>query len=77
MIHNERGLRVSGEPVKRHIVRVEVDVEVTGKPNKDDARAAVEAFVAGSLYTGVPSVTPYRVIGRPNAKRATVAPDAS
>ncbi len=76
MTHNDRGLRVSGEPVKRHIVRVELDVEVTGQPNADTAKGHVENAVGACLTHGV-RLGDYemRFLGRPNAKRATVAPE--
>ena len=78
MSHNERGLRIDGAPVKRHIVRVELDVEVTGAHNATQARMESEEKVTYAMryqsqqYPGGP-----RLLGRPNAKRAQLAPDES
>ncbi len=104
MIDNDCGLRVSGEPVKRHIVRVELDVEVAKRPTAADARLASEVMLHEALTNkafahywmvrllgrpnakqaaqietqdlGTYNAGP-RVVGRPNANRATVAPDES
>ena len=76
MSHNERGLRIDGAPVKRHDVVVEVLMRVEGSPNKDHARGHAEEVVRECLGERELWWTDARLLGRPNAKRATVAPDA-
>ncbi len=74
MIHNERGLRVSGEPVKTHDVTVVIRVE--GQANAEMARSYVEDAVDECLESSnILQDYRLRMIGRPNAKRATVAPE--
>ncbi len=76
MIHNERGLRTDGRPVRRHIVRVELDVEVPGNMTNAEAREMGEGTVYVALNTSLKlKHQGVSLLGRPNAKRATVAPE--
>ena len=65
-----------GAPLKRYIVRVELDLEVTGRPNKSDAMGHAEWVVKDCMGAREMAWTDCRLLGRPNPKRATVAPDA-
>ena len=85
MTHNERGLRIDGAPgasetlrVKRHDVVVEVLVRVDGSGSKDQARARAEVAIDDALTftkTWTEERWAARLLGRPNAKRAQLAPE--
>ena len=76
MSHNERGLRIDGAPVKRSIVTLDLPVETTGPRTNAEVRALVEDVVHDCMGERELAWTGVRLLGRPNAKRATVAPDA-
>ncbi len=73
MIHNDRGLRVDASVVKKaHDVVVEVLLRVLGQANKDDARIVAERAVSTAMHQDR-VWSEVQLLGRPNAKRATVA----
>ncbi len=78
MIHNDGGLHVIREPVKQYVVRVELDVEVSGQMNETRAKELAEAFIADELgaYAGyVYGRSVIKMLGRPKATGATLAPE--
>ena len=73
-------------PVKRHDVTVEVLVRVDGQGNKNEAKARAEHVVNQALRAHIPLADyaaevwnrPWhrvKMLGRPNAKRAQMAPE--
>ncbi len=67
---------MSGAPVKRHIVRVEMDLLVEKRPTAADARLAAEVMLHEALTNKeFADYWMVRLLGQPNAKRATVAPE--
>ena len=75
MSHNARGLRIDGKMVKRHDVTVVIRVE--GQPNAEASKVVVENAVASCLVEGWGSLADrgMQMLGRPNAKRAQLAPE--
>ncbi len=67
---------MSGEPVKRHIARVELDLELIGNRTAQAARVVGEETVVRAMQQReIDDPLGAKMLGRPNAKRATVAPE--